>query len=155
MITNINYKGELKPDDMISIEFDNMNPPVQKIVKTGLGKMIIFRSGKMRLMGLKKPPDNLDSLPYIPAKFELQSFTLTDDLHSKINLIHLANALPRKSFWYEPELFPALRLLDYNPLCVNVFGSGKIVVLGARDISKVNLLVESIRSTINNALKMK
>ena len=35
---------------------------------------------------------------------------------------------------YEPELFPALRLTEFNPLCVNVFHMGKIVILGIKTL---------------------
>ena len=53
---------------------------------------------------------------------------------------------------YEPELFPALRYKKYNPLCVNIFASGKIVILGIRSLdyqATVAEIIDDIRSLIN------
>ena len=50
---------------------------------------------------------------------------------------------------FEPELFPALRYNKYNPLCVNIFSSGKIVILGLKNLnfkSMVNAIVEDIKT---------
>ena len=46
---------------------------------------------------------------------------------------------------YEPELFPALRVTKYDPLCVNVFPSGKIVILGIKTMNYSHV--------VNNVLK--
>ena len=46
---------------------------------------------------------------------------------------------------YEPELFPAMRLIEYNPLCVNLFPSGKIVILGIKTMDYSNI--------VNNVVK--
>ena len=48
---------------------------------------------------------------------------------------------------FEPELFPALRILTYNPICVNVFATGKVVLLGLRSMDYdnfVQIVVENI-----------
>jgi TATA-box binding protein (TBP) (component of TFIID and TFIIIB) len=41
---------------------------------------------------------------------------------------------------FEPELFSALRYLKYNPLCVNIFSSGKIVMLGLKTLDYKHLV---------------
>ena len=83
-------------------------------------------------MGLKRALDF--SLPIRVTNLELQSITAVFDLGQMVNLRKLATqVLPRGSFVYEPELFPALRLTSFNPMCVNVFSTGKIVILGLRN----------------------
>ena len=48
---------------------------------------------------------------------------------------------------FEPELFPALRILTYNHICVNVFATGKVVLFGLRSMDYdnfVQIVVENI-----------
>lgn len=47
---------------------------------------------------------------------------------------------------YEPELFPALRMTEFNPMCVNVFSSGKIVIMGLKTISYCDFVNDVINS---------
>ena len=42
------------------------------------------------------------------------------------------------AFVYEPELFPALRIREYNPASVNVFTTGKVIVCGLRDADQMS-----------------
>ena len=49
---------------------------------------------------------------------------------------------------FEPELFPALRYIKYNPLCVNIFSSGKVVILGLKTLD-----FKSITSAIIDDIK--
>ena len=58
-----------------------------------------------------------------------------------------------KNAMYEPELFSALRYKRYNPLCVNIFGSGKVVILGLRTLeftSVLNDIINDIKSLIGH-----
>ena len=41
----------------------------------------------------------------------------------------------RLPYIFEPELFPALRLTAFNPICLNIFSSGKCTILGLRHLS--------------------
>ena len=66
----------------------------------------------------------------------------------KLNLVKL-----EKHAMYEPELFPALRYKRYNPLCVKIFGSGKVVILGLRTLeftSVLNDIINDIKSLIGH-----
>lgn len=107
-------------------------PPQMLVYKTSIGKLLIFKSGKCRLMGCKKPITNID-LPI--TDLQIQSVTATMDLGVKLDLPLLATRLTSSNCVYEPELFPALRLTrSFNPLCVNVFASGKVVILGLKTL---------------------
>lgn len=139
-----------------AIDFDsNMAPPVQKAMPLENGGVIIlFHSGKCRVMGLKKPITKQMVLPYELKCIKLQSATLVTHIGHDINLIMLAKTLTSRTCMFEPELFPALRLLHFNPICVNVFSSGKIVILGVKTLnaSANRKLVRNILATINRAL---
>lgn len=93
--------------------------------------ILVFSSGKCRIMGCKIALTSSDILPFGVTISRIQSITVTFKLNMMVNLPRLARA-PNCS--WEPEIFPALRLLDFNPLCVNVFGSGKVVILGIRNL---------------------
>ena len=147
MIANINYKGVLPRDQLEKIAFTkDQCPPIQKVFhlpncQHGQNvKLIVFKSGKCRLMGIQIPLNNDANLPLAVNNLQIQSITLVDDIGESINLYKLAHKLPKGSFMFEPELFPALRLVNFNPLCVNIFSSGKIVILGVKNLSYQNLI---------------
>jgi TATA-box binding protein (TBP) (component of TFIID and TFIIIB) len=142
MITNINYKGHIAPHEMKRINFPHYQkpspPPHQKIYTLDKGvKLLIFSSGKCRLMGLKEPigEEKFSHLPFMARGLQIQ----------------LSNMMPKKERIFEPELFPALRLTKYKPLCVNVFASGKIVIFGLKKLTNQNLL-SKIRDYIRSYL---
>lgn len=152
MIANVNYKGSLAPGELCKVSFNNCRtPPHQQIFPLdGNLKLLVFTSGKCRLMGARGPltKDLVEQLPLKVLNLRVQSVTLVDHIGCDINLIRLARALPRKSFLFEPELFPAVRLTIFNPLCVNVFATGKVVILGAKKLTNRNL-VRRIKRFLN------
>ena len=154
MIRNINYRGTLSSKDLAKISFPWTSPPHQRIfnVFDGSVKLIVFRSGKCRLMGLKEPLQSTHELPYVVHNLEIQSATVVMNFRSEINILRLSHALPLCERIYEPELFPALRLTKYRPMCVNVFASGKIVILGLKDLSNQERLKEDICNYIRRYL---
>lgn len=154
MIVNINYKGELAPGELQKMNFQKkVKPPVQQVLKIPFGgSMLVFPSGKFRLMGVKKPLTSYENLPLIPAIMTLQSCTITGNYGECIHLSNLANDLTSRRCTYEPELFPAARLLEFNPLCVNVFSTGKIVILGVKEIDNHEELLANVYSVITFAL---
>ena len=95
MIVNINYKGQLASGELEKIQFQKkIKPPVQKVLKTSFGGcMLVFPSGKFRLMGVKKPLTSYDNLPLLPASMALQSATITGNYGESIHLRALANDL--------------------------------------------------------------
>jgi len=148
MITNINYKGILAANEVNKITFPRMSPPTQRIFKCEVGKMLVFQSGKFRLMGVKEPLTSYDNLPFKVAQLELQSATVVDDLGYSLNLIDLSRTLTSRRCCYEPELFPGLRLTDFNPLCVNVFASGKVIILGVKDLNSISDLCTDVQLAV-------
>ena len=59
-----------------------------------------------------------------------------------MNLYKLCDAY--NNILYEPELFPAARLCMFNPLCVNVFHTGSVIVCGLREQADLNFIVQSV-----------
>ena len=96
----------------------------------------MFPNGKCRIMGCKKPIIE-KYLPFSIKIEKIQSITVCMNLNQNINLNDMAQNVPCT---YEPELFPALRLTEFNPLCVNVFHSGKIIILGIKSLDYEELL---------------
>ena len=146
-IVNINYKGKItcKLNDL---KFPKQQPSPQQLVYNCVNgeKLLVFTSGKCRLMGCKTPICSTVDLPIPVILTNILSITLVMKLDESINLINLANKLGKKCI-YEPELFPAIRLTAFNPLCVNVFASGKIVILGVKTLN-YSKLYNSIKHVI-------
>ena len=141
MIRNINYKGYVSQDELSKFTFTRLKAPYQLIIPVpNVGKLLLFPSGKCRLMGLKHPFSKDIQLPLKIYNMEIQSLTVTYNVGFEINILELARRMPPREHMYEPELFPALRLTKFNPVCVNVFSSGKIVILGLRELAYQNIL---------------
>ena len=147
-VCNAHFKGDMKRRinlkklrDKVPNSVLHMKPR-QLVIKDLLrGSIIIFSSGKFRVMGCIDELDatffvyeyttkiNDDELPTI----QLQSYTAKCDIGFAVNLTKLATSSSSLDYIYEPELFPALRICSFKPLCVNVFATGKIMVCGLRE----------------------
>mgnify|MGYP006313567235 FL=1 len=100
-------------------------------------------------MGCKKPI-RMQDLQYNIKNIQIQSITVTANVGQKIHLLKLECQLQHQCM-YEPELFPALRFLKYNPLCVNIFSSGKVVILGLPSLQyhqKVEAIINDIKTYV-------
>jgi len=136
MISNINFKGFISDNELLrNLDYGTYKPQ-QCIKRYEEYTIVIFKSGKCRIMGCKSEPQNL-TFPI--HNIELQSITVTLDMCQSINLFKLSKILKNDCI-YEPELFTALRVTRYNPLCVNVFATGKVVILGIKSIDYQYLL---------------
>ena len=124
MISNINYKAHVVNYSSIShLLVYRKYKPRQCIIKSNSYSVIIFESGKCRIMGCKKPMSGIINCQFLIIQIErIQSVTVTCQLGYTINLYKASQEI---SCCYEPELFPAMRINKYKPLCVNVFASGK------------------------------
>ena len=144
-IVNINYRGKVTCP-LSALDFPTpMQPPhmlVYKCKDQHGAKLIVFRTGKCRLMGCKEPVTKPPKcqVPYILTN--LMSLTLTMNVGHHVNLYKLSTKLGCKRCMYEPEIFPAARLLQFNPACVNVFQSGKVTILGYKSMSWGTLSTE-------------
>jgi TATA-box binding protein (TBP) (component of TFIID and TFIIIB) len=96
-------------------------------------------------MGCRKEL-NVKLLPFEIENVIIQSMTAVINIDSRINLTKMSIAMGRNCL-YEPEIFPALRYIKYNPLCINIFTSGKVIILGLRSLDQTDLITE-IKSEI-------
>ena len=168
MISNINYRGFIV-DTVDHLPF-RQNPPymyTHNCVDSnshGKCKLLIFPSGKCRIMGCKKPllllhgeidsssSNTLDVSPFRVKNVCIMSATVTFTMDRPLNLMKLGQFCyeNRHKYMYEPEIFPALRLAQFNPLCVNVFASGKCVILGIRQLCYANI-IHRVKHFINTS----
>ena len=151
MITNINYIVKaVEPVD--HLPFRNSLPQMY-VHKTQEYTLILFKSGQGRLMGCKQPlTKRLINVVVNVAIQRINSASVTFNVGQALNLTHLGNYCHHNSvaYQYEPELFPALRLSSFNPLCVNVFSSGKCVILGLKHLC-YHKFVRQIMGFINTS----
>lgn len=168
MIWTINYRG-LVVNDLSNLHLQFRNSPPQMSVSTWIVKensqaikLILFKNKKCRLMGCDEQICNENVVLIDPEDknrklhvklLNLMSATATVKVEGKINLIKLAKFCydTQTKFFYEAELFPALRLKTFNPLCVNVFGTGKCVILGIRNLSSCSQIVDNVIKFINSS----
>ena len=70
-----------------------------------------------------------------------------------INLFKLSSFLQINSYnvTYEPEIFQALRISHFNPMCVNIFQSGACVILGVKSKSQLIQTMHSVLQLINRS----
>jgi len=145
MIVNINYSGFLL-ENTSKFEFRS-NKPKQYVEKCKNYTIIIFGNGKCRIMGCKKPILS-SSLPYKITNLVIQSITLTENIGQSVNLFEIALKLKEKAM-YEPELFPALRVIFFNPMCVNLFASGKIVIMGIKSLEYTHITNQIVNTILD------
>jgi len=146
MLVNINYKGKVSQDVISKMQFP-IGKPSQIIDKSGKYTIVFFKTGNCRIMGCKKPIET-NKLQYNIEDIRLQSLTIVINIGVAVNLYKLARIT---KCWFEPELFPALRLTKYDPICVNVFSTGKIVILGLRNLNYGGY-VDNITSDLYNLI---
>lgn len=165
-ITNINYKARVS--NLNSARFKSFVEQNKIYSHRQVGGMISFKcpnnirlivfpsTGSCRLMGCKSPFNEVrDSylLPFTVENICLQSISVSFKLHSgSLNLRKLAAYCHKNNirYEYEPELFPALRLTCYNPICVNVFSTGKVIMMGIKQLY-FNEEVHQVMKLINVA----
>ena len=131
-LCTINYRGCVISSSFTDSLVFRRETLIQATYRTPSFTIVVFRNNKCRIMGAKEPitQSHLTHLPFEIKLDCLQSCTFTIDFGTTINLHNLHNALGSRKALYEPELFPALRLLCFNPICVNIFSPGKCVILG-------------------------
>ena len=77
------------------------------------------------------------------------SNTIVFNVHEPLNIYRIAHLYNDcKSVSYEPELFHALSLHYWQNCFVNVFASGKVVVLGKNSIIYINDIIDWITDNI-------
>ena len=83
--------------------------------------------------------------------FELQSETFSATLPYKINLQLYKESTPDRHIEYEAELFPAMRFNYWDPTLVNVFHTGKVIIMGRRARAELPGIIAYLNSIFNES----
>src|SRR3981189_959542 len=110
--------------------------------------MLVFRTGKFRIMGGKiddlERHFNIYSITALYDEFPeiiLQTMTAAYAYPYTINLSSLANNV---ECHYSAEIFSAVRIRTYKPISVNVFASVKVVICGLKDFDTAKRIEEEL-----------
>ncbi len=126
--------------------------------------VLIFSSGKIVCTGATVKEDiekTIDLLKKLlsddglkvndDVNLKIQNIVGTTDLGHNLNLGSLAIAFGLERIEYEPEQFPGLVYrMDEPKLVLLIFGSGKVVCTGGKDIEQMESGVEKIRKELTN-----
>ena len=118
----------------------------------------MFYSGTINFTGAKTISDVKTNIKIISEKLEkigvkvyknheivIQNMVATSDLGGELNLSEVAVALGLENVEYEPEQFPGLVYRLTEPkVAMLLFGSGKIVCAGARNMEDISLAVDKV-----------
>ncbi|MHC3437603.1 TATA-box-binding protein [Natrialbaceae archaeon A-gly3] len=125
---------------------------------------LIFRSGKIVCTGAKSTEDVYESLDVVfddlrglgidvPSNPEItiQNIVSSGDLGYPVNLNAVAIGFGLENIEYEPEQFPGLvyRMDDPNVVTL-IFGSGKVVVTGAKEPADAGRALDIISSRLDD-----
>jgi len=139
---------DLKP---FTSKFYNHRPRMLKYNKDGIS-ILIFTSLCFRIMGKGEKHEQvmqefIRSLPW-SCHVSILSKSMTMTYQLPIYHINLHN-LNRDYFQVELELFPAAKLLHSQKSHVNIFHSGKVVLLGMRSVEHALRLIANVMECIN------
>jgi transcription initiation factor TFIID TATA-box-binding protein len=127
--------------------------------------VLLFHSGKVVCTGGKSWKQADDSIRTVidlarhagqevvaRPKIQIQNIVATSDLGSEMNLSSVAVTLGLDRVEYEPEQFPGLicRLRESH-VVILLFGSGQMVITGARRPFDIRLAVERISKELQGA----
>jgi len=143
---------QVRGDYIASVRYQVIQPEQLIIKFTSGGSMLLFKSGKFRVMG---GGDDLELVCNAYAvifqistevpEMKVQTMTVTYTYPSKVNLHMVA-----KEFGYlDCETFPALQIRKYKPVHVNLFSSGKVIICGI----KVFEIAHDIKSDLDSIIE--
>src|SRR6056297_2210082 len=146
--------ADFNPDNFPGLVYRTQDPKAAAL---------IFRSGKIVCTGAKSVDgvhksleivfDELASLSIDVAEdppVTVQNIVSSGDLGTNLNLNAIAIGLGLEAVEYEPEQFPGLvyRLEDYDVVLL-LFGSGKVVVTGAKETDEARDALMSVREELD------
>jgi transcription initiation factor TFIID TATA-box-binding protein len=125
---------------------------------------LIFRSGKAVCTGAKSVDDVTTALKHVFDKLralgidvaaspeiEIQNIVSSGDLDHTLNLNAIAIGLGLEQVEYEPEQFPGLVYrLDDPDVVALLFGSGKFVITGGKQLDDAEKALLKIEEQLNN-----
>ncbi|HIH40466.1 MAG TPA: TATA-box-binding protein [Halobacteria archaeon] len=150
-------------EEIPNTEYDkNKFPGLVYRVKDPKAAFLIFSSGKINCTGSRSIEDvekscklllkDLESVGYNPIKPEIviQNVVASANLKSEVNLNEIAGAL-MDDIEYEPEQFPGMvyRLREMN-VVVLIFGSGRLVITGAKDTESVHTAAKKVHDKLSS-----
>src|SRR3981189_289507 len=129
--------------------------PEQLVIKFDDGcTMLIFKSGKFRIMGGKI--DELTAhcnIISVTCKHHnnipeiiLQTMTLVYSYSHPIKLAKLSTLI---KCYFNTECFPAVQITKFKPIHVNVFASGKVIICGIKDVEDAKNIKNELDSLVN------
>ena len=152
----------------LSTEYINFNPDNYHGLYIRLAEqgplITLYRSGSYNISGansvedLKLTKDGLLELLYrmgvigeaLDESFEIVNVVCTAEIGHPIDLTNLAVELGLNQTEYEPEQFPGLVYRpDHGKWVILIFGSGRIVVVGADSVDTAQDAYRSLLGQIN------
>ncbi|MGA1793946.1 MAG: TATA-box-binding protein [Thermoplasmatota archaeon] len=120
-----------------------------KLVCTGAKSVAMAEEVVGRVLSMiKEMGINVDTSP----KVMVQNIVATTDLGRELNLNSIAITLGLEKVEYEPEQFPGLVYrVDHPRVVALLFGSGKIVCTGAREIKDIDIALGEIVKELEDA----
>jgi len=127
--------------------------------------ILLFKSGKANCTGgknlkevrkaVRKVAELLNKAGIavdLDPEIQVQNMVAIYDLGNALNLTNLAVSLSFENVEYEPEQFPGLvyRVRDPDVVCL-LFGSGKMVITGAKNEKEIQRAVDKIVPIIQKA----
>ena len=154
-VVNAVYRGNLESKvDLAKLAKEIPNSvlhtsrPSMLVLKDHEGTIMIFASGKFRIMGMVDEIEATCKVHSVFSKVELevemvtlQTMTVKLKL-GPINLHSLANLIDSR---LNLELFPALSLQKYKPVSVNVFATGSVMICGVKDLDIVSVIEHDLK----------
>ncbi|MEA3559825.1 MAG: TATA-box-binding protein [Candidatus Thermoplasmatota archaeon] len=127
--------------------------------------LLIFKSGKLVCTGAKTVEKVYEAVDKVrkklaeigmevikDPKIAVQNIVATSDLKKEINLNTIAITLGLENVEYEPEQFPGLVYRVKDPRAVALlFGTGKVVCTGTKDIKDIEKALSKIEAELTNA----
>lgn len=125
---------------------------------------LIFRSGKIVCTGAKSEADVRAALDIVfdelrglgldvadAPEITIQNIVSSADLGQSLNLNAIAIGLGLENIEYEPEQFPGLVYrLDEPSVVVLLFGSGKLVITGAKTTDDAERAIDHVQAQLGD-----
>ena len=111
--------------------------------------VLIFRSGKVVCTGARSIPDVHVAINKVVDELRVLDMPVKDEPDI---VIQIAMSLGFENVEYEPEAFPGLVYrMDDPKVVLLLFGSGKMVCVGAREVNDIKNAVRNIKEELSTA----
>ena len=125
--------------------------------QTMVGRVTVFRTGKMISVGTKNPKQaskELKKASRILQKYKLsKSVRITTQTRNIVSMCNMNKKLPIETLartlpkcLYEPEQFPGIVYRIQDSCVALLFASGKVIIAGAKSIEEINAAFFDIQS---------